>query len=64
MRGVRALPLLKNYGFIFGLGVTFSLLESIFFEDYCDINSYHYQDNISRKSLANEIKNRFKRAWK
>lgn len=36
------MPLFKNYLFIFGVGVTFSLMESIFFEDYCDVNSYHY----------------------
>lgn len=37
----------------------FSFGESLLFEDYCDINSMHYQDHESRLSLAKKIKAQF-----
>lgn len=40
---------MKKYFFIAGLGITFGVIESIFYEDYCDVNSYHYMDDINRK---------------
>ncbi|KRX07060.1 hypothetical protein PPERSA_08737 [Pseudocohnilembus persalinus] len=61
LMGVRMLPLFKNYLYIFGIGVSFSILESICFEDYCDVNSYHYQDDMDRKSMAQKIKSQFKK---
>lgn len=54
------LPLFKTYGFIFGLGVTFSIIESIFFEDYCDINSYHYAEDLNRRKIVEEVKRKLK----
>lgn len=40
---------MKKYFFIASLGITYGVIESIFFEDYCDVNSYHYMDDINRK---------------
>ena len=47
---------MKKYFFIAGLGITFGAIESIFYEDYCDVNSYHYMDDINRKTLLIGIK--------
>ncbi|KAL4457054.1 hypothetical protein ABPG74_014692 [Tetrahymena malaccensis] len=44
-------PLIKNAGLIFLAGSLFSTLETIYFNDYCDINSYHYQDNNRAETI-------------
>ena len=42
LKGVTWRPLGRKYLFISAFGISFSLIESIFFEDYCNINSIHY----------------------
>ncbi|KAL4508301.1 hypothetical protein ABPG72_003605 [Tetrahymena utriculariae] len=44
-------PVIKHAGLIFLAGSLFSTLETIYFNDYCDINSYHYLDNNRAETI-------------
>jgi hypothetical protein len=35
-------------------------LDSMFFDEYCDINSYHYDLNMSRKTMLRDIRSNYK----
>ena len=43
--------MMKKYAIIAAITIGYSVIESIFFEDYCDINSYHYADNANRMQI-------------
>ena len=55
------MPLMKKYAFFTAFGIGFSLIESIFFEDYCDINSYHYAVDVDRRKILEDIKARYRK---
>jgi hypothetical protein len=57
--GVKFKPFMKSYAFIAALGISFSVIESFFFEDYCDINSFHYQSNFDRRKILTDLKSKF-----
>ena len=51
--------LLITWGAFYGVAVIACTIDSIFWDDYCDINSYHYNLNQSRKSLMRDLRSKF-----
>ncbi|EWS73477.1 transmembrane protein, putative (macronuclear) [Tetrahymena thermophila SB210] len=51
LKTIQFKPVIKHAGLIFLVGSLFSTLETIYFNDYCDINSYHYQDNNRAETI-------------
>jgi len=52
LKGIKFKPLFKSYLLLNALGLGITLVESVFFDEYCDVDSYHYCNDLDRRKLA------------
>lgn len=61
LRDMKTKQLALSWAFLYGVCFVVCTLDSLFLDDYCDINSYHYNLNQNRKSMMRDIKKKLKR---
>jgi hypothetical protein len=53
---MKTMGLLKPWAVIYGVSLLAITLDSIFFDEFCNIDSYHYQIDQNRKGMMREIR--------
>ena len=48
--------LILSWAFVYGISFITCTLDSLFLDEYCDINSYHYNLNQNRKILMRDLR--------
>ncbi|KAM3140381.1 hypothetical protein pb186bvf_007541 [Paramecium bursaria] len=49
----------RTWSITFLIGSTFCLLDSLFFDEFCNIDSYHYKD-LNRQKMLRELREKLK----